>query len=130
MPPLIGIHFFIKHGGVITCMVQVQTFVSYMEMLQLVIMSNTICLDLSRTRSRNNGCYYEPTPLLFPTGAKDFHTHPYIRGSWDMLRAWLHSDSTWRVTIFGYSAPVSDKAAIDLMKSAWGTPDKRNMEQF
>lgn len=82
------------------------------------------------TRSRNNGCYYEPTPLLFPTGAKDYHTHPYIRGSWDMLKSWLHSDSTWRVTIFGYSAPVSDKAAIDLMRSAWGTPDKRNMEQF
>ncbi len=50
--------------------------------------------------------------------------------SWQMLKDWLHSDSTNRVTIFGYSAPVSDKAAIDLMNSAWGTPDERNMEQF
>ncbi len=47
-----------------------------------------------------------------------------------MLREWLHADSTWRVTIFGYSAPVSDKAAIELMSGAWGTPDRRNMEQF
>jgi hypothetical protein len=34
------------------------------------------------------------------------------------------------VTIFGYRAPVSDVAAIDEFKHAWGTPDVRQFEQF
>lgn len=84
----------------------------------------------ANTYSKKNGWYYEPTPLLFPTGNKDYHTHPYIKESWNMLREWLHADSTFRVTIFGYSAPVSDAAAIELMNDAWGGSMKRNMEQF
>lgn len=38
--------------------------------------------------------------------------------------------ATLVVYIFGYSAPVSDKAAIQLMHDAWGGSEKRNMEQF
>lgn len=29
-----------------------------------------------------------------------------------------------RVTIFGYSAPISDVEAITIMKEAWGNPEK------
>src|SRR5207248_557195 len=32
-------------------------------------------------------------------------------------------------TVFGYSAPVTDKEAIDLLKQAWGTVEQRNLEQ-
>lgn len=79
---------------------------------------------------RDNEHYFMPTPLLYPTGEKDYESNPFIKMEWLRLREFLQKDSTWRVTIFGYSAPVSDKAAIDLMSEAWGTPDKRNMEQF
>ena len=34
------------------------------------------------------------------------------------------------VTIFGYSAPQSDIEAIAKLKSAWGTADKRNLEEI
>ena len=34
------------------------------------------------------------------------------------------------MTVFGYSAPKSDAKAIEVMSSAWGTPDDRAMEQF
>jgi hypothetical protein len=34
------------------------------------------------------------------------------------------------VTIFGYSAPISDRAAIERFQAAWGTADEREFEQF
>lgn len=80
--------------------------------------------------SKRNGCYFEPTPLLYPTGIKNYNSHPYIKKSWDMLESRLFSKNTWRVTIFGYSAPVSDMDAIELMSRSWGSPSQRNMEQF
>ena len=79
---------------------------------------------------RYNGNFFKPSPLLYPTGEKDYESDPFIKREWVRLREALHSDSTWRVTIFGYSAPISDKAAIDIMSSAWGTSEERNMEQF
>lgn len=33
------------------------------------------------------------------------------------------------ITIFGYGAPKTDVSAIDLMKSAWGDVNNREMEQ-
>lgn len=38
--------------------------------------------------------------------------------------------STFMITIFGYGAPQSDVSAIDLMKSAWGDVNQREMEQI
>lgn len=46
------------------------------------------------------------------------------------FKAYLKADTTWKITVFGYSAPVSDVAAISLMDEAWGGVEKRNMEQF
>ena len=34
------------------------------------------------------------------------------------------------VTIFGYGAPQSDRAAVQLLLEAWGGPQKRSLEQF
>lgn len=34
------------------------------------------------------------------------------------------------VTIFGYSAPSSDKSAVDLLSQAWGDPQKRQLEEI
>lgn len=79
---------------------------------------------------KDNEHYFKPTPLLYPTGQKNYEEDPFIRREWLRLREALHDKATWRVTIFGYSAPVSDLAAMELMKQAWGTPEKRNLEQF
>lgn len=79
---------------------------------------------------KDNKHYMKPTPLLYPTGEKNYESDPFIKREWTRLKEVLHDKSTWRVTIFGYSAPVSDTAAINLMQQAWGTPSQRNMEQF
>ena len=87
-------------------------------------------LGLAGKRVSERNLYFEPSKLLYPTGNKDYENDPFIKGQWEKLRYWLSAESTWRVTIFGYSAPVSDKAAIQLMHDAWGGSKKRNMEQF
>ena len=51
-----------------------------------------------------------------------------IKKSWITLSRAL--DKAYMVTIFGYSAPKSDAEAIAMMKKAWGSTAKRNMEQI
>ena len=80
---------------------------------------------------RRDNCHlFKPTPLLYPTGEKNYEEDPFIKREWTRLREALNDETTWRMTIYGYSAPVSDQAAIKLMNEAWGTPDKRKVEQF
>ena len=79
---------------------------------------------------KDNEHYFKPTPLLYPTGLKNYEDDPFIRREWIRLKEALRDDSTWRITIFGYSAPTSDSAAIELMSEAWGTTEERNVEQF
>ena len=82
--------------------------------------------------SKRTGNYYKPTQLLFPVRHKDYNKDVFIRREWEMLLQRLEKNErcTNNVTIFGYSAPVSDIEARNLMKSAWGDSDNRNIEQF
>lgn len=71
---------------------------------------------------------FEPTQLLYPVETKDYNSDPYINGQWDALSKELQIAE--RVTVFGYSAPVTDVEAIDLLQKAWGNVEDRAMEQF
>lgn len=71
---------------------------------------------------------FEPTKLLYPVEKKDYNTDPFIKGQWDALSEELKIAE--RVTVFGYSAPVTDVEAIDLLQKAWGNVDERAMEEF
>lgn len=82
--------------------------------------------------SKNESIYFEPTQLLFPVKHKDYNKDPFIRSSWQMLQYRLNKEkcNTHNVTVFGYSAPISDVEALDMMKSAWGDLHERNLEQL
>lgn len=82
--------------------------------------------------SQKTGNYYEPTQLLFPVKHKDYSRDKFIYNQWSRLKSFLEKDkcNTHNVTIFGYSAPISDAEAMAAMKSAWGDVYSRNMEQF
>lgn len=84
------------------------------------------------TTSKRTGNYYEPTQLLFPVKHKNYHQDSFIKKQWESLQAYLDKEkcNTHRVTIFGYSAPVSDVEALDMMKEAWGDIGDRDLEQF
>ena len=66
------------------------------------------------------------TPLLFPIENKDYESNEFIKNEWERLQAGL--EHAFAVTIFGYSAPASDQAAIDTMRAAWSGKGKRRFE--
>lgn len=74
------------------------------------------------------GEHLENTPLLYPVAEKGYQKSEFISRQWGTLHEQLKR--AFMVTVFGYGAPVSDTAAIELLKSAWGTPDSRSMEEF
>ena len=77
---------------------------------------------------RECGAPFQPVPLLYPVGDKDYGKHPAIADSWNYLEK-AFADA-FMVTVFGYGAPKSDAAAVTLLSEAWGGWQERNMEEF
>ncbi len=66
--------------------------------------------------------------LLFPIKNKNYNNDELIKGFWQITQEYIKNASM--VTVFGYSAPKSDIAAIKLFKSAWGNLHNRSLEEF
>ncbi|MFZ0960581.1 MAG: hypothetical protein WAO35_06715 [Terriglobia bacterium] len=61
------------------------------------------------------------TTLLYPVRNKDYKSDPFIANEWSVLKKTL--DEAYMLTIFGYSAPTTDAAGVDLMSQRWtGNP--------
>lgn len=71
---------------------------------------------------------FVPTRLLYPVKEKNYSNDPFIRKSWEAVDAALNE--SFMFTVFGYSAPSSDAAAVSLLKKAWGNLDDRSFEEF
>jgi hypothetical protein len=69
-----------------------------------------------------------PTRLLFPVANKDYVSDPYVASQWETLK--LNMEHAFILTIFGYGAPETDVAAVELMQEAWGTPEDRWIEKI
>lgn len=82
---------------------------------------------INGNRCSKCGCTLTPTKLLYPIAEKNYHLNGFISSQWEELNQ--HLKSAFMVSIFGYGAPQSDVSAIDLMKSAWGDVNTREMEQ-
>jgi len=59
----------------------------------------------------------KPTRLLYPVRNKDYKSDPLIANEWSVLESFLRD--AYMLTIFGYSAPVTDAAAVELMSGTW-----------
>lgn len=71
---------------------------------------------------------YSPSRLLYPISDKDYRSDPEISDQWTYLEYILNC--AYFLTIFGYSAPASDAAAIEIMSQAWGRPKSRQFEEI
>ena len=69
---------------------------------------------------------FKNVPLLYPIGKKDYSQDPYIRESWKAAKELFKE--AFVLTIFGYSAPDSDRDAVDMLKSAWMERSDRKIE--
>ena len=79
-------------------------------------------------RCKECGDFFTPSPLLYPIKHKKYNENPYIYESWKTLEYFLKF--AYQITIFGYSAPKTDIAAIRIMKKSWGNTKKRIGEEF
>lgn len=73
------------------------------------------------------GKAFKPSQLLFPVEHKDYQSDPFIKREWEAAQHYLKGSLMF--TVFGYSAPVTDKEAIELLKNGWGDVEDRSMEQ-
>ncbi len=70
----------------------------------------------------------EASKLLYPVSQKNYTNDKDIKFNWELTQHYLRQ--AFMVTIFGYSAPKSDKAAIELLHSAWGNKMQRKFEEI
>jgi len=70
----------------------------------------------------------QPVRLLYPIREKDYEADRAISSAWNEVKAAF--TNAFMVTIFGYSAPQSDRGAVDLLRGAWGGSQERSLEQF
>jgi hypothetical protein len=68
------------------------------------------------------------TSVPITVAKKDYSSDPSIKKAWEVIRVALQD--ALAVTIFGYSAPASDRDAVSIMQEAWGSPEKRQFESF
>lgn len=66
---------------------------------------------------RKCGQRFEPSKLLYPVKHKDYRSSPFIENEWRVLHQAL--EKAYVLTVFGYGAPDTDAAAVELLKSSW-----------
>lgn len=84
-------------------------------------------MGLVGRRCSRCGTRFEPSPLLFPVEKKNYQDDGFIEGEWQQTRELLKG--CFMLTVFGYSAPVTDVEAVDLLSSGWGQWEDRRFEQ-
>lgn len=70
---------------------------------------------------------FTPTKLLYPVKEKNYKEDDYIKKCWEATEQCIEQSSM--LSIFGYSAPSTDKEAVALLKKAWGDLDSRQLEE-
>ncbi|MGJ0909415.1 hypothetical protein [Clostridium botulinum] len=92
-----------------------------------------VCNEHKRGGPINSRCSvcgksFERILLLYPVKEKDYDSHLLIHDSWNAVRQYM--ERAYMLTVFGYSAPKTDKSAIELLKSAWCSISDRNYEEI
>lgn len=70
---------------------------------------------------RKCGKPYKRVPLLYPIEQKDYTSDIFIRDQWNVAKDYI--SRAGKITIFGYSAPSSDKEASEILKAAFSQYD-------
>ncbi|UDM63521.1 hypothetical protein KIJ96_21425 (plasmid) [Pseudoalteromonas piscicida] len=61
----------------------------------------------------------EPSKLLYPVKHKNYQENQFIKNEWDMLQHVM--GNAYFLSVFGYSAPVTDVEAKKLMLEVWSS---------
>lgn len=110
---------------------------TYAEMPQVVFLhGNTyvgVCMEHKKMGFKNQKCNvcgkrFIKSKILYPIKTKKYTNDLLIESAWNCLGRYLKN--AYIFTIFGYSAPTSDIEAIKIMQKAWGSNEKRELEEI
>lgn len=83
---------------------------------------------LIKTKCSHCGNEFQPTRLLYPVAEKNYNQQPAIKRAWDKVDQTLKD--AFMVTVFGYGAPKSDAAALQLLNQPWSDSLLRELAEF
>jgi hypothetical protein len=92
-----------------------------------------ICCEHRKYGENNDNCpvckkKLEKMPLLYPSKTKNYTDNIYISDAWKRLKVNLNYSRF--LTIFGYGAPASDFAVMDIFKREYGDVKKKFINRF
>lgn len=111
--------------------------VSVRELPKIFFLHGNVAIGICRKDKRvghlRNRCSicgepFEPSKLLYPIRKKDYNNDSFISGEWLQLEEYLKN--AFILTIFGYSAPKPDVAAIEMMRKAWTKNERFNLNEI
>lgn len=70
----------------------------------------------------------ERCPLLYPVCRKNYYEDPLIKNEWSQAKDWL--SNAGGITIFGYSAPETDREAYHLLKNSYQKSKREAIAPF
>lgn len=85
--------------------------------VKVAVCTNCEVAGVNGRRCSRCGMPMEPSKLLYPVKHKNYNDDPFIKTEWGVLRQKLNR--AYFLTIFGYSAPVTDVEARSLMLEVW-----------
>jgi len=71
---------------------------------------------------------FSPSKLLYPVSKKKYSADEFLLDEWDGLLR--HIQRAYFITVFGYSAPVTDAEAKKLMSDVWQQNTTRDLAQI
>ena len=111
--------------------------IGYEQMPQMVFLHGNvaigICYSCKTKGWRFNGCdkcgnQLQPSKLLYPVSQKNYSEDEFISSEWENLQN--HIKHAYFITVFGYSAPVTDAEARKLMLNVWAENTTRDLAQI
>lgn len=111
--------------------------IGYEQMPQIAFLHGNVsigvCNECKSKGWRNNLCdkchnQFGPSKLLYPVSRKDYSSDPFLASEWKNLQN--HIENAYFITVFGYSAPVTDAEAKKLMLDVWSENGTRDLAQI
>lgn len=111
--------------------------IGYEQMPQIAFLHGNVsvgvCNECRSKGWRYNSCdncqnQFGPSKLLYPVSKKDYSSDPFLDSEWKNLQH--HIQSAYFITVFGYSAPVTDAEAKKLLLDVWSENETRDLAQI
>lgn len=111
--------------------------VGYDQMPQIAFLHGNVAIGVCwscKTKGwRYNTCdrcgnRFGPSKLLYPVSQKNYSSDEFLNSEWENLQN--HLQHAYFITVFGYSAPVTDAEARKLMLDVWAENTTRDLAQI